>query len=253
MAGESEKSGGNSRPLSIGAALLALAFLTALYFVPQPPPLPEPPGDSGSVAACDLSGAGESLLEAVALGDGAPLFFYTKFNYGNIEFELPTMRPMSLESGGDADTYEALAHFEASILKNVDFASPKLMSPEAFIHTLFGREARFLERGGGDGGGDGGAADAGGGVQNVSFSVSDFDSGELLHSEKLSLKLDTKGFFWSPVEMTVFVSLDGSPSAPLATSQSGIELLDRAFEDYARKNSGKLNLKPGFYKFVFAP
>lgn len=246
MSKEAEKSGENARLFPLGAALIALAFLAALYFVPQLPPLPEPPENEGGVAAFDLSGAGESLLEAVALGDGAPLFFYTKFNYGNVEFELPAMRPMSLEGGDGGGTYEALAHFEESILKNVDFSSPKLMSPEASIHTLFGRESRFLER-------KAGAADEGGGVQNVSFSVSDFESGRLLHREALSFKLDTKGFFWSPVEMTVIVNLDGSASAPLATSQSGIELLDKAFEDYARKNSGRLNLKPGFYKFTFAP
>ena len=98
MSKEAKKSGENARLFPLGAVLIALAFLTALYFVPQLPPLPEPPENEGSVAAFDLNGAGESLLEAVALGDGAPLFFYTKFNYGNMEFELPAMRPMSLES-----------------------------------------------------------------------------------------------------------------------------------------------------------
>lgn len=229
---------------NVGVLLILLCFAAAIYNFPKLPRVGEFEMSDSAIVALDLRKATPSQLEILALNDGAPLFFYTEFNYGNIEFDLPTLSPIDV-SEQDSSTYSALSRFEEGILKSVDFSTPKLMSPESSIYSIFGR----------------GTSASGGGVKNfsksekqqkISLRILEFESGKLVYSGKLDSAIDTGDFLWSPVEMTMFVNLDGSASAPLATSLSGVEALDRSLEDFVLKNSDSFRLKPGFYKLVFS-
>lgn len=235
--------GGLLKAFNIGALLLVFVFAVAIYNFPELPSLQEAPENDSAIAALDLRRATPQQLEILALNDGAPLFFYTNYNYGNVEFDLPGLTPIDL-SVQEASTYDALSHFEESILRSVDFSTPKLISPESTIYALFAKDGRHISK----------LANVKevSAVKNYSCRVLDFESGKLVYSQDVPIGVDTGSFLWSPVEMTLIVNLDGSPSAPFTTSQSGIEALDRAFEDFVLKNSAGFRLKPGFYKLIFS-
>lgn len=238
----------NVFPFLMGTVFIALFFLIAIYYFPQMPSLGESPKNENVLSVFNFKNATEKQIETFALNDGAPLFFYTNFNYGNVEFNLPNMRPMSLQKK-EENTRKSLEHFEENIFKKVELSSPNMISPEHLVYNAFGRDFNTLPRKE---------------ISNVSlmepnnaqkvfFNVMSFDTGKIVYKEELKFEINTKGILWSPVEMTMVVSSEGAPSAPLITAQSGLEFLDEAFEDFILKNSNSLNLKAGFYKLIFAP
>lgn len=224
---------------------LVVLFALALFYVPAVPKLPAIADGSGKISTLNIKDLPRDLLDMAELNDGAPLFFYTNFNYGNVRFELPEMRRVSLLKKTE-DAKISLVDFEKSILKDVDFSLPEIILSGKQNYISFAR----LDKNSPEAISANSPKTKAGEVKLEIISLDDFST---VSGRKLQVKSAINGMLWSPLEMTVLVSADGSASAPLITSQSGFEQLDQELENFVLLNVNSFNLRAGFYKFVFAP